>query len=64
MTPPDHSEKKVFMHLSDIHFVKNFSDESKYDLDSAARATSRGGTRLREVVAAQAKKSSKALPAL
>jgi len=37
MTTKDHVDKKTFVHLSDIHFVKNFSDESKYDLDSALR---------------------------
>lgn len=37
MSSSDSADKKVFIHLSDIHFVKNFSDESKYDLDAALR---------------------------
>ncbi|HEY1528529.1 MAG TPA: metallophosphoesterase [Candidatus Angelobacter sp.] len=32
----DHDEL-IFLHLSDIHFVKNFSGESKYDLDASLR---------------------------
>jgi 3',5'-cyclic AMP phosphodiesterase CpdA len=30
-------DKKVFLHLSDIHFMKDLSGQSNYDIDAALR---------------------------
>jgi hypothetical protein len=31
------ADKRTFVHLSDIHFIRGFSSESPYDLDEKVR---------------------------